>query len=225
MAAHTKIIDLFGLPACGKSTLIIYLKNLNENDLVIGSLRDVRNDAKSHLLRYITCISIKIWIATMRLWLSIPREKIRKEISFKEWLLFGIDLVYARRHTNYDIVLNDPGVIQKLVSLEGGENLHELDSFRNAASNFIDVVELSRFIYCDIDAVISFKRMKNRNRSNGRIDIISDGNKQLNELVEEKKRFVFLSNILYKKGLSPYKLCMDGETSEIAEELLKEVGY
>ena len=223
MAAYTKIIELFGLPGCGKSTTVQTLIS-NRNDFRISTFKNVVGQSKKHPLKLIASISLKSLFVGLQVRFSVPFDKKRRDRSLFKWLLFEIVFNYIKKYTEYDFVLVDPGVIQGLASWERGDDLHMRCRYRNACSNYLRYTAVTDFIYCDLPIEEALMRMHHRNRNNGRIDLINDEKTQLNELRKEKNRFDFYAGLLKEKKMSVFFMNMNQETSLIVNELQKIIG-
>lgn len=220
MAAHTKIIDLFGIPACGKSTLAEFLSKQEKTELSIASIRDIVIEAKKNKVAFFRSISLKTLFAVIKVRFAAPFDKKRRDISLWGWIVLDILLRYAQRQTNYDLVIVDRGFIQCFVSLERGENLHKSPKFVNACSNYIGLSPVSTYFFCEIDENLAFLRMEHRNRNSGRIDIIQDDEFKLKELISENQRFKFFVELIKGKKKNIAELKMDGSVEHLAEKIL-----
>ena len=219
MAVHTQIIDLYGIPACGKTTLAKYMASHPVDGLKVATMRDciiaALND-KWHLFLSVT--PNNLW-ASIRLKLSAPFDKKRSAIPFRRVLLMGAFKNYVRKYTDYDIVVTDHGDIQRFVSLERGDNLHKSEGFLKACLHYLKISLSTTYVYCKIDAQDALERMNGRGREKGRIDLITDQHLKLQELETESKCFDFWTTILRGRNASPIELDMRDFTSAIADKL------
>lgn len=223
MAASTKIVDLFGIPACGKSTLAEYISKNNETEYKIATIQDIVGEAKTNKIKFIRSISLKSLFAAFRVRMTAPFDKKRRDITLRGWLLLDVLFNYSKKFSYHDVVLVDHGAIQSFVSLERGDNLHEKPKFANACLHYIDISPITTYVYCKIDALNSVERMHNRNRNIGRIDVIDDKAKQLLELENESQRFDFYAKMLTEKQKEFFELNMTEKTEHIAEQLLLKI--
>jgi len=219
MSEHTQIIDLYGIPACGKTTLARYMASHPADGLRVTTMQDcilsALND-KRHLLLSISLVNI--W-ASIRLKFSAPLDKKRSAIPFKSILLLNAYKNYIRKYTDYDIVVTDHGDIQSFVSLERGDNLHENQKFKEACCHYLDASLSSAYVYCQIDAETALLRMNGRDRDKGRIDSLSDEITKLQELEAESQRFDFWTTILKERNASLIELDMRDSVPSIADKL------
>ena len=220
MAAHTEIIDFFGVPACGKSTLMEYVCSHYHGNLKITTKNDLVKEAKKHPLWLLTSLPVERLVSGLRLRLAAPCDNKRKEIGVLGWPSHARYYGYALRHTDYDVILCDHGDIQDFVSLERGDDLHKITKYADACSRYIDKSLASTYIYCKIDAKVALERMQNRGRETGRLDVIKEKKLQLQEMENEKLRFDFFADMLQKKEKRFFELDMSEPTETIAEVLL-----
>ena len=219
MAAYTKIIDLYGIPACGKSTLAENMANLSAYGLKVATMRDCMLLALKNKWNFINSFTFKnVWVS-VNLKLSTPLGKKRKEISLWHVLKMGAYKEYVRKYTDYDIVITDHGDIQRFVSLERGDNLHESEKFRKACLHYLDASLSTFYVYCKLNAEDALRRMTERGRSSGRIDLIDNPHKQLQELKKEANCFDFWTSIIKERDALLCVLDMKESTLEIANKL------
>ncbi len=219
MASHTQIIDLYGIPACGKTTLAEYMANHAEAGLKVATMSDCKRAAFNNKWKLVKSISLKNIYVSARLKFSAPLDRKRSAISFKAIFLMETFKNYVRKYTDYDIVVSGHGDIQSFVSLERGENLHESKKFKKACLHYLDVSLSTVYVYCQIDAAVSLQRMNDRGRKKGRIDVITDQHMKLQELEEESRRFDFWTTILKERKASIIELDMRDSTPSIADKL------
>lgn len=220
MATHTKIIDLFGIPACGKSTLSKYIKDNYADSITIADELDIVNDMKRQAHRLIKISTLGVIIRNLRIRIAAPLDKKRRVISLRYWIISGLLYHFIKECTNYDLVLFDHGDIQRFVSLERGENLHLQNRFGKACSRYIDSSEATIYVYCKINEETALERMKKRGRNKGRIDILNDEELQLTELKAETKRFDYYASLLGTKGKNLIALNMEQTPPKLAEQLM-----
>lgn len=225
MAAYTKIVDLFGVPACGKTTLAEYLSKNSQADYKIASIQNIVTEAKKNKTRFILSISLKTFFSALRVRCAAPFNKKRRDITLRGWLLLDLLFNFAKKYSQYDMVLVDHGVIQSFVSLERGDNLHEKPKFANACSHYVDISPITTYVFCQIDAQNAMERMHNRNRNVGRIDVINDERIQLLEIENESQRFDFYAKMLKEKQKEYLELNMAENVENVAEHLLLKIKY
>lgn len=220
MAAYTKIIDLFGIPACGKSTLSNCLAGRSNEALRISTLQGCILNDKKIVWRLLRSLSLNILWAGIRFRFSAPFDKKRRDVSLMSFLKHGLYYNYVRRFSDYDVVIVDHGDIQSIVTLERGEDLHDKPKFVKACSRYLNSSLANIYVYCRISAEESLYRMNSRQRDNGRIDVIENKHQQLKELQDEIARFDFFSELLKKQQKTVWELDMKYKTSEIANSII-----
>ena len=220
MAAYTKIIDLFGIPACGKTTLSNCLAERSNEALRISTLQGCILNDKKIVWRLLRSLSLNILWAGIRFRFSAPFDKKRRDVSLMSFLKHGLYYNYVRRFSDYDIVIVDHGDIQSIITLERGENLHNKPEFVKACSRYLNSSLADIYIYCSISAEEALSRMHNRQRDNGRIDVIGNKHQQLKELNDEISRFEFFAEFLKNQKKNIWELDMNNKSSVIADSLI-----
>ena len=168
MATHTKIIDLYGIPACGKTTLTKYMASHPAKGLMVSTMQDCILAALNDKWHLALSVSLRNVWASIRLRLSAPFDKKRSVIPFRAILLMGAFKNYIHKYTNYDIIITDHGDIQSFVTLERGDKLHESGRFLNACMHYLNESLSSSYVYCKIGAEEALQRMNGRGREKGR---------------------------------------------------------
>lgn len=219
MAAHTQIIDLYGIPACGKTTLARYMASHPAEGLKVSTMQDCTLAALNDKWHLVMSVSLKNVWASIRLRLSAPFDKKRSVIPFRAILLMGAFKNYILKYTDYDIVVSDHGDIQSFVSLERGENLHQSEKFLKACFHYLNASLSTSYVYCQIDAEDALQRMNSRGREKGRIDLIMDKHIKLQELEAESKRFDFWTKILKERKTPIIELDMRDSIPTVADKL------
>lgn len=222
MAAYTKIVDFFGLPGCGKSTLVKCLKEIYSDRVRIATIYDLVEDIKKEsFCKKLASISPVNLLCAVIFRLTVPFDEKRKDRSIKSWLKQGVLYNYAKKYSCYDLILVDEGNIQNFVKYERGEDLHNKKLFVKACKQYMLTSPVSMYVYCGIDIELANERIVKRNRGIGRIDVIIDPETRRIELEKEKKRFDFFYSLLKMNGFEETKLEMDKDSAEIAEKLLQ----
>ena len=219
MSEHTQIIDLYGIPACGKTTLARYMANHPTEGLRVATMEDCMITALNDKWHLFLSVYVKNVWATIRLKFSAPLDKKRSVIPFRAILLLNTYKNYIRKYSDYDIVVTDHGDIQSFVSLERGDNLHENQKFKGACCHYLDASLSTAYVFCQIDAGTALRRMNGRDRNKGRIDSMSDEFIKLRELETESQRFDFWTTILKERNASPIELNMRDSIPSIADRL------
>lgn len=219
MAAYTQIIDLYGIPACGKSTLAQYMASHPVGGLKVAAMTECILAARKDKWKWLRSLSLRDLFASIRLKYAATLDKKRKVIPLWKVIIMGWFKNYVRKFTDYDIVVTDHGDIQSFVSLERGDNLHESKKFRDACQRYLDVSLSTTYVYCKVTADVALRRMNGRGRSAGRIDLMEDQSLKLQELEKEIICFDYWTSLLKDRKSSLFELNMDDATSVIAERL------
>lgn len=205
MGKNTKIIEFNGIPACGKSTLANSIKNsLEIKNFAIGLWEDVTKEFKNQSLivkiNYVSHIPI---IDYLKLFLSLRLEKKRKWYFY--WFAIKISIIYSwcKRGSKYDFVLIDHGYIQHAISLLCGEDISTMPRYLECFERIIKKeTPVDIYIECDISIEEAQKRVKSRNRDNGRLDIIDNYELQKNMYKIEKSNLESINKYLRNHDIS-----------------------
>lgn len=198
MEPHSQIIELFGVPACGKSSVSEYIisNSLLKN---CGSKVDMYNDfKKAGFLKKFLSFSISSFIAGMRFLSIFTKNENRKVLHKSIFLNAAWCRNYQRKYGRYSSIISDHGIIQDFVTWERGENFENNPTFKKRILKYLQNERDVIFVFCDIDPNIAFDRLSNRGRSKGRLDemLRNDSVQLMYELEQEKNRFMDLYKIL-----------------------------
>lgn len=210
MAKHTKIIELYGLPGCGKTTLCIKLKKVYElNGYKVGLINEASKTCTfTHVL---SVLLLKDIIALFRWFYNILRGgNMINKISLSPYKRL---LIYRciKGYSDCDYVFIEHGIIQCIVSSIYG--IKDDDSLLNKSicklflhKDFVDM-----FLYCHVTPEEAFKRIRIRNRKNsGRFDQMQDN--MLNDiLIKQSHQFELLTSKL--EGFGYEIKTIDGNVS------------
>lgn len=198
----TKVIELFGFPCSGKSTisnkLVIYLHDNNID--VIEPKRKIDKELFC-LNRYIIKIlySIKsLFIFNKNVFpLLLQITEINTGITLIKQI---INVLYTLSFYNQrSLIVLDEGIIQSIVSSAYKSSLSETIKLLNCIPDFVKNNTI--FIYVNIDTEICMQRLLKRQDGKSRLDKISDPTelkKNLNYLdknFKEIKKYIEFYNI------------------------------
>lgn len=220
MAAHTKIIDLFGLPACGKTTLTRCISEQYGKRLKIATMPLLVQEAKRDKGRLRKSFSPHYFFAGIRLRLLAPFDRKRRVIPLLNWPSHARYYSYAKKYSDFDVILVDHGDIQDIVSLERGEDLHNNIRFSHGCSRYLSISLADLYVYCNVRPEVALERMQLRGRNSGRIDVMGDMAEQLQALKCEKLRFDFFAEMLSKEKDKFIELDMNQPIEQIAEYIM-----
>lgn len=204
MATHTQIIEFFGLPACGKSTLCDDLISEQGDDkLIFCRMNAISAEyRKTNLLRRIFLFPYKssFYLILLILKSGFKKDNLRIYKSF-----FSILIIYAfTKHVKkYNYMLIDHGVIQSVISLFYGARSGVFDSSFNIANCLVKAADVDILVYCDLPVQESISRIRKRNRlDSGRLDAIRDEEKLKMELITQHKQFVMFGRLSADRSIN-----------------------
>ena len=211
METHVKIVELFGLPGCGKTTLVDSLFECGEknNTNSYSSLHDL-------LIQYrqlpfwtkVNVIPIKTWIYVILFIFSVPRVPVKKWRLYSSFFYISFLYNYAKHIQEPLYILVDHGLIQSAQSLIYGHANTLSNKSWNLLLKIFQVLNVEFLVYCRIDSTVSLHRIRKRNRKgNGRLDMITDDNKLLNILNHQK--------LFFDSAYSIMSILKDTQTIEI----------
>lgn len=198
MEPHTQIIELFGVPACGKSSITecIITNSLLKN---VGSKVDMYDDfKKARYLKKILSFSLSSFVAGVRFMDFFPRNESRKVLHKSIFLNAAWCRNYQKKYGRFNTIISDHGIIQDFVTWERGESFNNNPIFEKRVLDYLKNERDVFFVFCDIDTNRALERLSTRGRSKGRLDemLSNDRGHLIHELTEEKNRFWELYKIL-----------------------------
>lgn len=214
MAKHTKIIEFFGLPACGKSTLQQELCNdrprLFEKPFKPKGLKE--------RILFTLCFSPRLLFLALKV-ASFSNYPLKTTLRCVRSLIY---IKYSAKRSNRAYIAVDHGIIQTTVSFENGSNLHLDEKKLNVMNKLIKetqrMMDIS-FVYCNVDISIALDRIKKRNRNEGRIDMLKEEQRE-SAYRSEKERFDFFYNHLKNSDNDCYEIEMNSSTQDAKEQLM-----
>lgn len=228
MEPHTKIVEFYGLPGCGKTTLKNYLVKIEEQSedcqfSIIDIL--ITHFKKLSLWGKITSIPFKAWYFIVRFLLSVPF------LPVKEWkfytIFFDIALIYnlkSKIHSS-SYILVDHGLFQAVQSVIYSKAVTLSERSWRLLQKIADLLNVDYAVYCSVSTELSLQRIRKRNRKgNGRLDMIKDDNTLLIAL--EQQRFFFEKVNIFSekvKGTTTITLDTSLNLSEIANMLISKL--
>lgn len=193
MASYTQIVDLFGIPACGKSTLVDTLDDANKN---IKYIRLTKSYKKCSAYKKVGSIPFRsIYIAWKMTTLVEGKNINYYQQRFVSMVKTLICLKYAVKYSTFERVYVDHGVMQGIISLIGGHSIRSIGRFEGYATQLLLSCNNIHFVYCSVDIDTAIERMRNRGEHTGRLNSISDLNKLKEEYILEEKRFQWLAGL------------------------------
>lgn len=222
MAAHTKIIDLYGLPACGKSSLCDFLSSQSISNIRIGNIDDAKQEIRhASLIKLLSSFSLLSYIAGLRLALFFPAES-RKQRNLKSWLNNIWIRKFIRKYSSYDYIIYHHGIPQSIVSWQNSVSYKSSEQFKKLVSTYLNYVNDDIFVYCKVDIDTAINRIKKRGRTTGRLDILVTDENALRSLYSaEQERFDTITEILRDNSCSVIEIDCNKSLEVIKEQLLK----
>ena len=215
MAKYIRVVEFYGLPGCGKTTL----KDIMVSSPVInaGSIHDLLHFfIKEKVLYKLTHLPLKQWCLLSLFLLSL---KGRRKNSKKFYIdLYYKVLVYSYFVIKppYDYIIVDHGLIQQLGSILHNMNYEISDKSLQFFLRFVNSMKNTILVYCRISSTNSLNRIIGRNRSVGRIDaVMNDRQKALFYLEKEYNLFEIFS----ESANNVYELNMNKTPEELACEM------
>lgn len=183
---HPIIIELYGLPGCGKTTLRDFLVQEPNGNVSYSLMTELSQQyRKLSLYRKFKFIPICIWFCLLRFFLSMPL------LSPKEWVfykvLFKLSLIYnySKYAVGLDYIVIDHGIIQAVVSLMNGKIDHLSETQMKHFQQIIRKLPFIYFVYCSLPVEESLVRIRIRKRNHGRLDVIQNDN-NLREMIAKE---------------------------------------
>lgn len=173
MAANVKVIEFYGLPGCGKTTLKKHILNCSLKN--VGTIQDVMKLYKKEPLIYkITHLPIKKWWLLFLFIQSLPDRKKNGREFYIALYSRTLAYTYCSNRDLFDLVIVDHGLIQQVGSI-----LHNMDYKISEKSLkrlvlFMASMEETKAMYCRIPCNLALIRIRERHRNGGRIDAVMD---------------------------------------------------
>lgn len=220
MESSPKIIELYGLPGCGKTTLCNRLHEKYPKTTI-----DVELIWDGQKL-YRKILEIPFWILVKLCWLFIISPKLPR----KEWNIYIGFLVHLGAYsyikkTKYKYLLSDNGLVQDMVSLfykkESSFSKKHLKAFYNIAKEYDNSFQ----IFCDIPVNMSLERIRKRNRNKGRLDLISNDKMLAESLTTQSDFFNKMNEVLQCMGVKYLVLNMNDSVDNLADKVTSEMSF
>ena len=222
MEEHTKIIELYGLPGCGKTTL---KRNLIEkNPTCFCGMDDVTSRYKSSsFFTKCRCLPVSSIWALLKLFVVFPVLKITDWNIYKGFFSLLVVYNYCKVVKVSDYVIIDHGLVQSCVSLLYSVHLDnkQIYQYQQRFTSFLKSVGVDLFSYCSIPILISLNRVRTRNRMNsGRLDAIYDDDELIKALSREGCFFDRFYTLLQSTSQLGLKIDMTKSVDKSSELLL-----
>lgn len=211
------IIDFYGLPGCGKTTLCKTLINQYPDKVIDVDAVWVSYWTQNWFKR-ISEIPIFVVFKLFFLFLRSPKLSKEERNIYRGFFVHIISYSHFKR-MNYKVLLSDNGLIQDLVSLfYKKESIFSKKHARTFSSLIKGYTNLNQ-VFCDIPVALSLERIRTRNRNKGRLDLIRD-NKNLENALTVQSEFFQKMNVMLKSiGIDFYKIDMNSGAENVVEQV------
>lgn len=207
MNKKSLIIEFFGLPGSGKSTVVNFLYDLlQKNNISTIKFSEIFDKYQSNLMRkiYLTFISILLQPKLFFICWKYKNFdfKVLNQIVYILRLFYFEETNYFKKSVkNYELIISDQYLIQAIASLMIPANNVNIDEkiisyFLTYTLNKIDILVYSK---CDIET--SFERLRKRNNQRTRFDFWDD-KKCLINLERMYNIFEYVNNYFFETIIS-----------------------
>lgn len=181
MGAHTKIIEFYGLPGCGKTTICNKLREIYETK---GYRVAVLPDAANHFswLSLLKILSFKDCVLLFRFVSLLYKYHVCRNLvlsPIRRLLIYRC----AKMKKEYDFIFIDHGAVQSIVRA-----LYDtpcpIDIINSSViKDLLMINPVDKYVCCQLTPKVAFSRMRSRNRTNsGTFDQFPDD--QLKKVLE-----------------------------------------
>lgn len=224
MAKNTKIIELFGLPACGKTTLCLNLtKDLQIAGNTVSSLHSMEKSLYGESVwTKCKCFPYKSILLYLLLFISLPHTKYRSfyKLSIKISRIYK----YSRIKNKFDYLLIDHGIVQNVVSILFQKPPHLSNFSLWLLKHLLFVEKVDTFVYCSVSPMVAIKRIRDRNdRSHGRWDDINEDDILFYNFMNQKTMFDILGDNIKMNRLNYIKVDMEESPIDIASKVYAQI--
>lgn len=188
MGKAKQILEFYGLPGAGKSTICDGI--LNTEGISAAKVSDVMKHYHNESL-FFKVIHFPVMIMLrLFLFLILASKKGNGKDAYIEFFYLSLSYDYFNYQNKYKYMIVDHGLIQQL-----GSFLHNSEFQTSALSlklfrSFLSGIELLTIVDCRISETDALVRIKKRGRISGRIDaVIEQTDEALNLLKKENKLF------------------------------------
>ena len=192
MESHTKIVELFGLPGCGKTTLTDFLI---DQDQTIGITSYVRLQflwqqyCSLPYAKKLSSLPFVAWFYCVLFIISVPRIPLKKWRLYRSFFYLSILYSAKRKLRTSEYILVDHGLVQSAQSVIYGHADTLSQRSWTLLLKILRSLKVDALVYCKIPIDMSLKRIRMRNRKNdGRLDMIEDDS-QLRSILSMQELF------------------------------------
>lgn len=196
---HVKIVEYFGMPGCGKTTLCGSIKGsavIANTD--IATIKDISLAfRKASIVKKIMSFPWYMLWPLFVLFCKVPFVG-RKHLNlYKIPLLRETFYNFAIRYCKYKLIACDHGIAQSLIALiyDNPDSLNE--EFLELIKEVVNKTKASELIYCKVKPETALQRIRKRNRqTSGRTDVIKDDKLLLENLYMQEELYESLAGTI-----------------------------
>ena len=226
MASPAKIVDLYGLPACGKSSLVAWMVAGSPSGLRVADKRmALGKGGAAFFCRFLLSLHPKDVYRCVLYHFAIPPRLRRKDSPLRKFIKNYAYYRYVAKYSGYDVVYMDNGIVQSIVSHQGGADLLDDRKYISSVRRLLDLPLDITFVRCDIDAEAALNRMRQRGREKGRIDLMDDPERQLQSLEEEDRIYRKFSDFISAWGFPQLTVNSNLSIEQESEQLRAGLRY
>lgn len=199
MESHPKIIELCGIPGCGKSTLSRELAD--DKKMEIGSIGDLLAFyKKKNIFLNIRTFPYKAFIRLITAYFVFPKLKLKDWYLYVDFVKIIILYSVVRNINEYKYIVVDGGIVQSFIGLffQREECFSKKSMERILA--FMNCFPAVHVCFCNIPVEETIKRIRMRNRKYGRLDVIADDKLLDKKLTKQSILFDKLYNEMLKSS-------------------------
>lgn len=207
MAKHTQIIEFYGLPGCGKTTLCKkMLSSADYRGKRLAISRDISvSYARASIFQKVRSIPWRMVVPLVRLFVKTPF------VGFSNLNLYIIFLKkeslydYVRKYSDIDYFFVDHGLVQSIISLMATSPT-ELNYAKSQDINLIlTKSNVNKVVYCKVSPKTSFLRIRARGgKALGRLDKVENDDVLLQMIQKQAVMFDRMSSIILMNSKDLY---------------------
>lgn len=221
MAKNTTVVELFGIPACGKTTLASAICSISDSKIV-DSNQALRDFKKLNLVKKLLCHDPIALIRVLFFVFQFPFDERHIRLGLTNVYRQIVLNNYYSRFSDYDCVVIDHGFVQSLVSWMWGKDVPYKQWFISSVKQLLPYFDNEIKVFCQVPISVAIQRIIDRGRFKGRFDTMAKCNPEgLKKLyADEHGRFMFLVGVISEYSLVE-SLQMDYDESLLVDELQK----
>ena len=217
MEPSSVIIDFYGLPGCGKTTLCKEL--IRQSPETIIDVESIwLSYWKQSWLKRLSEIPLSKIVKLLVLFLKSPKLSKKERNIYWGFIIHILSYNHFKR-TNYRVLVSDNGLVQDIVSLFYKKESRFSEKHVKAFSNLIMKYDNLYQVYCDIPVRLSLERIRTRNRNKGRLDLIEDNDSLENALAVQSDFFLKMNKLLNSINLDFRTVNMNNGVETIVEQV------